>query len=415
MKKFGKEKKFDEKDEQNERKEIRHLSFCFSLFSMSSQSFNDELINVKLKSTKNKTKDFSDPKFAGFLSENEIHSYQNDVIESNIEQWQKYLSDETFATKYFPIHLSDAEFFLRIFEKYFRDLHEKQLFDEIRRRKSDFSQFDDDEKLWIEQFSKRLQNFIDEHFPHSIGFFVKTSSRSAKDAVIFNENFLQIYQNELKKFENENEENSRIFALLTTAFVSLRVSTSKDVLSMFFVSERIYQDFRLAIEVFQRRKIFVENFVLRQFFPIDVDLEFRAFVYQRRLTCLSQYNYLIYSKRLNENKEKILEKISKFFNEIIQNKFKDFQCDNYVIDFALTQNSSSSSTTNFDVDSMKVWVIELNPFLETTDGALFSWQKERDVLEGKSSEVIFRLTERIRTGSWSMLPISIRQWIQNVN
>ena len=288
------------------------------------------------------------------------------------------------------------------------------MFDEIRQRKNDFSQFDDEEKRWIDDFEQRFQPFIDEHFPNSIGFFVKTSSRSAKDAVIFNEHFLQIYRNELKEFSKPNEENSRIFALLTAAFLSLKVSSAKDVLSMFFVSERIYQDLLLATEVYQRNSLtekFCENFILRQFYPIDVDLEFRGFVYQRQLTCLSQYNYLIYSQRLNENKEKISQKIRKFFSEIIREKFKEFQCENYVIDFALTRNSPT-----FDVDSMRVWVIELNPFMGTTDGALFSWQHERDLLEGKSSsELTFRLTERVRTGSWAMLPMSIRQWIQTQN
>jgi hypothetical protein len=65
---------------------------------------------------------------------------------------------------------------------------------------------------------------------------------------------------------------------------------------------------------------------------------------------------------------------------------------------------------------MKVWVIELNPFMETTDGALFSWQHERHLLEGQSNDKpLFRITEKIRPGSWTMLPISIRQWIKNDN
>lgn len=60
-------------------------------------------------------------------------------------------------------------------------------------------------------------------------------------------------------------------------------------------------------------------------------------------------------------------------------------------------------------------MIELNPFLETTDGALFSWQHERELLERRpeNGQPIFRLTERARPGSWSMLPMSIRQWIPN--
>jgi len=64
---------------------------------------------------------------------------------------------------------------------------------------------------------------------------------------------------------------------------------------------------------------------------------------------------------------------------------------------------------------MKVWVIELNPFMETTDGALFSWQHERHLLEGNSNKPLFRITEKARPGSWTMLPISIRQWIKNEN
>ena len=33
----------------------------------------------------------------------------------------------------------------------------------------------------------------------------------------------------------------------------------------------------------------------------------------------------------------------------------------------------------------KLWVIELNPFMETTDGCLFSWKHERHILEGTAN------------------------------
>ncbi|CAF2950196.1 unnamed protein product [Rotaria sp. Silwood2] len=55
------------------------------------------------------------------------------------------------------------------------------------------------------------------------------------------------------------------------------------------------------------------------------------------------------------------------------------------------------------INSMKAWVIELNPFMETTDRASFSWQHK----------TLLRITEKVRPGPWSMLPISIRQWIKN--
>jgi hypothetical protein len=53
-------------------------------------------------------------------------------------------------------------------------------------------------------------------------------------------------------------------------------------------------------------------------------------------------------------------------------------------------------------------VIEINPFLQTTDGALFSWVHERSILEGKQ-EFVFRYTTRPQSGAKTMLPLSIRQ------
>ncbi|CAF4387180.1 unnamed protein product, partial [Adineta steineri] len=131
------------------------------------------------------------------------------------------------------------------------------------------------------------------------------------------------------------------------------------------------------------------------------------------LTCLSQYNYLIYSQRLNQSKDNILEKITSFFNEIVKPKLNTYPSNDYVIDFALTKGDKLDDE---NINSMKVWVIELNPFMETTDGALFSWQHERHILESKSMDKpCFRITEKIRPGSWTMLPNSVRQWITNEN
>lgn len=60
-------------------------------------------------------------------------------------------------------------------------------------------------------------------------------------------------------------------------------------------------------------------------------------------------------------------------------------------------------------------VIELNPFLVTTDAALFSWEAERSILEGSSSGLVFRITERPRKGSKAMLDANMRSLISNEN
>jgi hypothetical protein len=61
--------------------------------------------------------------------------------------------------------------------------------------------------------------------------------------------------------------------------------------------------------------LFKENIILRPFISIDVNMEFRGFVFQRHLTYLSQYNYFIYSQRLCQWKDHILEKIISFFKD----------------------------------------------------------------------------------------------------
>lgn len=48
--------------------------------------------------------------------------------------------------------------------------------------------------------------------------------------------------------------------------------------------------------------------------------------------------------------------------------------------------------------------------MNTTDGALFSWEHEKFILEGNN--FIFRITERPKQGSKAMLPLALRSLIQ---
>jgi hypothetical protein len=63
--------------------------------------------------------------------------------------------------------------------------------------------------------------------------------------------------------------------MLRAAFECLKMRNERQVLDSFIVSERIYQDMILATEKIAREK-FHENFVIREFFEIDVDMEFRG-------------------------------------------------------------------------------------------------------------------------------------------
>ncbi|CAF4912131.1 unnamed protein product [Rotaria socialis] len=64
-----------------------------------SNSFAEQLSNVKLKPSKDKTKDFSDPKLAGFITKDQISTYQKNALEANMEEWQIVIRDISYVKK----------------------------------------------------------------------------------------------------------------------------------------------------------------------------------------------------------------------------------------------------------------------------------------------------------------------------
>ena len=125
-------------------------------------------------------------------------------------------------------------------------------------------------------------------------------------------------------------------------------------------------------------------------------MEFRGYVSNGNLNALSQYNFLVHFPDLIKEKNEIVEKIKQFHKNVIHNKLKH-KFSSYVIDFAITGN--------------KIWVIELNPFLSSTDGALFSWNTERNLLENGPFEA--RFVEKPPAGAKALLANSWREILEN--
>ncbi|XP_013387915.1 cell division cycle protein 123 homolog [Lingula anatina] len=361
-------------------------------------SLLEQLKNVKLKSS-GVERDFSGPKTTGFLSQGEIDKYQNSVLDVNTEQWYAILRDVTFETIYCPIYYDEAQLFVKVYEKVYKDVDSS----EIASRNWRDALGAEDLKL-VQDMSDRLQEQMLTYTQDGGSAFVKTSSRSAKDAPLYQEKIKQLYLEKLHSHPKELhcDENLQITCLLEAAFEAMKVTDAGTVLDMFMRSERIFQDMLLATE---KKDRFHENFVIRQYHHIDVDMEFRGFVFNNRLTALSQYNYLIYSKRLVKQKEHVLNLITEFYNQEVLPRLKTAKFEkDFIIDFALTD------------EGKRIWVIEINPFMETTDGALFDWNKERSILEGGEAEdMTFRLTTRPKPGAKVMLPVGARQLLQETS
>ena len=165
-------------------------------------------------------------------------------------------------------------------------------------------------------------------------------------------------------------------------------------------SERVEQDMRLALEVYREQGHWNESLAIREWVTIDISQEWRCFVHEGRVTAVSQYNYLPRFPALLEHREYLEALIPAFIhNEVLPRLPEMLQ--SVVVDVALTGDVWSDP---------KCWVIELNPFLASTDPALFSWAQERAILEGQR-EFELRLQETESVGMRTALLTEWREFI----
>mmetsp|Transcript_23468 Transcript_23468/g.41538 ORF Transcript_23468/g.41538 Transcript_23468/m.41538 type:complete len:224 (+) Transcript_23468:132-803(+) len=161
--------------------------------------------------------------------------------------------------------------------------------------------------------------------------------------------------------------NDAVVALLGAGKDAMSGTTADYFLRLFVRSERIYQDLTLALGL----TAFKSGWAIREWVDIDIGMEFRGFIKDRKFCALCQYDYLVKIPELakdSKNRDKINHKIQSFFkNSVAPALHKQDDFSDYVADFAI-------DTTG------KCWVIELNPFQESTDGAMFSWATEKEKL-----------------------------------
>ena len=121
------------------------------------------------------------------------------------------------------------------------------------------------------------------------------------------------------------------------------------------------------------------------------------FVFQNKLNAISQYAYQLHSPRLLNLRSQLVDHLRDFYDTQLRPKLSTNGFETCVIDAAVLSPAGKIQSK----------VIEINPFLPTTDGALFSWETERELLEGGRAGLdypIFRLTEKPRAGALVMVP-----------
>ena len=135
-------------------------------------------------------------------------------------------------------------------------------------------------------------------------------------------------------------------AITAATIECLKLENAPEVMHCFLSSDRVCtDDLPLALSF---PDAWTQHIVLRQWITIPPHYELRAFVFDRKLTALSQYYDGAYFVELFEQKDRILEIVQKCFEDI--KHICPVEPAEYSIDIAVKLEES------------KAYVIELNPF-----------------------------------------------------
>ncbi|MDP2438635.1 MAG: ATP-grasp domain-containing protein [archaeon] len=182
------------------------------------------------------------------------------------------------------------------------------------------------------------------------GVFAKLSSRSPKDSRYCEARaFRMVVERlslQLKEAGGAVQPNDIVRAVMGCGIAALRLCTAEEVLDCFLTSDRVCEDdIPLALSFPHK---WSQHIVLREWVDIPTEGEFRAFVFDGKLTAVSQYFVGAYFESLVQQQARVQALIRSFFDTI--RPLIQVSPAEYVLDLAV------------DMSTERVYVIELNPF-----------------------------------------------------
>jgi hypothetical protein len=161
---------------------------------------------------------------------------------------------------------------------------------------------------------------------------------------------------------SEEEGNLKMVAIGRSTPSWLKIKNGNEALNLLLTSERVYADMIDWLNFGEPEQI-----VLREWEPeLTTEYEFRAFVYNNKMTAISQYDHYTAYPTLQDEKEDIKKAILASWKELHSSVG---EC-TYVADFAYLASSKTAK------------LVELSPFLDVTGPALFNWERDKRLLQG---------------------------------
>ncbi|KAL9657809.1 hypothetical protein ABK040_013147 [Willaertia magna] len=293
-------------------------------------------------------------------------------FEYDIDAWYNLFKDFTATTEFIPLTIDEAKIICKQYEYSILNKKENEL------NSLDYEILDN------------LRNKIDNQMKSENIYFIRMSTRSPKDAAYQSEKMKEVLQRKLNErnyvttkqeyLSNEEIQNNEFISFFESQIESLCVESGNEILELLTTSTRVYEDLIIALQYRNNNEwniqIVLRNYILNH----DIALEFRGFVYNKKLTALSQYYDALYYEKLNKNKQVYQHAIQSFFDNFIKEKLPWNNC---ILDFILIEDNNDNNNTQQENNlNLKVEILEFNPFNRFTGPALFSWSKDIEILKG---------------------------------
>jgi hypothetical protein len=216
--------------------------------------------------------------------------------------------------------------------------------------------------------------------------FVRLSSRSPKDAPLFLASFPALLARVRGKMLESDSQLSRAFALQIAATLAMGASSGAEAVDLLVASHRIRDDLQQFVDGNLGDDFRV---CVREFRHLPLEFELRAFVYNRRITAITQYNPYLFFPLLVKHKQALVARVE----EMVTQTLPQIALDHCVLDLALVRAQADDerdfflgqSEEELDVGAFRVMIVELNPFAEFAGEGLFNWVTDKPLLMGQKS------------------------------
>ena len=227
-------------------------------------------------------------------------AFQDLQLKANLEYWIEPLKEITFDTALAPISVADANLLIRCYEHYEQGAGKDG---------AELPTADAEALAALEATLAECMASL--NAGEGARFFVKDSSRGPKDFGLISDDFVAQFTAAVRAAKATTDD-AKLAVMLEVATAELSMGSAAEALPLFVRSQRVNVDMHAwlnhhdKVSPTLRRNVRLPaaktqaprfapqhpmNWVVRTWRPIDVDLEFRCFVFGGKINAISQYNH----------------------------------------------------------------------------------------------------------------------------